>query len=316
MNENLKYLIDYRNGKIKKGLGIDNYLDEHLLFKNGQLNIILGHDNVGKSYFINWYFLNLALKHNLKFCIYSGENKEVHIYRDMIQMYAGIKFKEIPEHKIIEYYNHISGYFKFIPNNRSYKPMDLFEIFESNQCNAALIDPFTALDREMTYDGNYKFLNYAREFINQTGITLYINTHPTSESGRGGNQYHSGHEWAGHIKAPLKDHIEGGKAFLNRCDDMIVIHRLIKHESMKYFTMINIEKIKDIDTGGKHTNLDEPILCEFNQGLGFKIRNVDSLNDLRPKIERSNSFPLFRSEGELMSTSEKFKLGLFNNDKF
>jgi hypothetical protein len=47
------YLIDYKQGKIKAGLGIDCKLDEHLRFKRKQLNIILGHDNVGKTYWIN-----------------------------------------------------------------------------------------------------------------------------------------------------------------------------------------------------------------------------------------------------------------------
>jgi len=316
MNEDLKYLLDYKNGKIQKGLGIGNYLDEHLVFKRGQLNIILGHDNVGKSYWINYYFLNLALKHGLKFAIYSGENKKANIFRDFIQMYCGMKFKEIPETVIVESYKHLEQFFTFVPNDRLYKPNDLFSIFEAAKCDAALIDPFTALDRDMTYDGNYKFLNAARELVNYTGITLYINTHPTSESGRAGNMYHAGHDWSGHIKAPLKDHIEGGKAFLNRCDDMLVIHRLVKHETMKFTTMINVEKVKDVDTGGKHTNLDEPILFDFNNGIGFTVRGIDSLAAERPKFQKSNSFPTKIQQGELMSTSEKIRLGMFNDKLF
>lgn len=55
----LQYLIDYKEGKIKQGLGLDCAMDNHLRYKPKQLNIILGHDNVGKSYWINWYFLSL-----------------------------------------------------------------------------------------------------------------------------------------------------------------------------------------------------------------------------------------------------------------
>jgi hypothetical protein len=102
----------------------------------------------------------------------------------------------------------------------------------------------------MTYEGNYQFLNQARQFVNESGMTIYINTHPNSESGRSGNLYPENHQWKGHLKPPLKDHVEGGKAFLNRCDDMFVIHRLIKHETMKYYTMVNVEKIKDMETYG------------------------------------------------------------------
>ena len=57
---------------------------------------------------------------------------------------------------------------------------------------------------------------------------------------------------------------------------------------MKYFTMVNVEKVKDLDTGGQHTRLDEPVLCEFNNGLGFKIGGVNPLQS----VTTSNSFPI------------------------
>jgi len=179
-----------------------------------------------------------------------------------------------------------------------------------------LIDPFTGLDRQMTYEGNYEFMNKARQMGNFTGMSLYINTHPNTESGRGANVYTEG-EWKGHLKAPLKDHIEGGKAFSNRCDDLFVIHRLVKHETMKYCTWVNVEKVKDMDTGGetggKHTGLNEPIICNFNSGLGFEIGGVDPLKPFRPKT--SNSFPASKPDivngKELLSFSERMKQGAF-----
>jgi len=54
------YLLDVRNGRIKQGLGIGCALDDHIRFKTSQLNIILGHDNVGKSYFVFWYFFDIG----------------------------------------------------------------------------------------------------------------------------------------------------------------------------------------------------------------------------------------------------------------
>jgi hypothetical protein len=160
-------------------------------------------------------------------------------------------------------------------------------LFSESDADACLIDPFTGLDRDMTYEGNYRFLNMARDFCNRTGKTIYINTHPTSESGRNGNLYTDG-DWKGHLKPPLKDHIEGGKAFLNRCDDMFIIHRLIKHETMKYYTMFSAEKIKDTETGGSINRLNEPVLCEFNYGLGFLVGGVDVLQKFRKPREFTN----------------------------
>ena len=278
----LQYLLDYKDGKIKHGLELGNGLDEYLKFKRKQINIILGHDNVGKTYWVNWYFLALALKHNLKFIIWSGENQHGQILRDLVQMYAGINFKNLTHDEIKVYSAYLEQFFTFVKNDKLHKPEELLNIFEQSGCDVALIDPFTGLDRQMNYEGNYQFMNAARQFVNRTGMTLYINTHPNTESGRSSNIYSEG-EFKGHLKSPLKDGIEGGKAFLNRCDDMIVIHRLIKHDVMKYVTWVSVEKVKDVDTGGKHTGLNDPVYCEYNYGMGFKVYGKDVLTEFRPQ---------------------------------
>lgn len=276
-----KYLLDYKHGKIKQGLGIDCHLDKHVRFKPKQLNIILGHDNVGKSYFVFWYFLVLALKHDLKFCLWAGENQYGQVMRDLIQMYSGIPFKDLHDNQINNYYAFLEQYFDFVDNSKLYTPEQLLEEFNKTDADVCLIDPFTGLSRQYGYEGNYEFLNMARQFVNETGKTIYINTHPTSESGRQGNLFPKGHMWEGHLKPPMAAYVEGGKSFLNRCDDFITIHRLTKHESMKYVTLISVDKIKDRDTGGEQTLLEDYIFCDFNSGLGFELYGVNPLNKLR-----------------------------------
>lgn len=287
--QHLNYLFDYKDGKIKLGLGLDCILDNNLRYKPKQLNIILGHDNVGKTYFINWYFLTLALKHDLTFCIWSGENNYGQILRDFVQMYSGKKFKELSKEEIRRHSAYLEQYFDFVDNSKLYKPEELFETFRKSKANVCLIDPYTGLDRQMGYEGNYKFLNAARQFVNETEKTLYINTHPNTESGRLGNFYPKGHPYEEQLKPPLKDHIEGGKAFLNRCDDMFVIHRFLKMDSMKYTTLISVEKIKDTDTGGAISGHDEFIYCDFNRGLGFTIGGVDVLKNYRPNMLKNTN---------------------------
>ena len=277
----LDYLIKYKEGKIKHGLDTGTQLDDYLRFKRSQLNIILGHDNVGKTYWFQWYMLVLALRHGIKFAIWSGENSTGQILRDMVRMYKGKQFKDLSISEIQSASGYLEQFFTFVDNRKLYKPDELLKIFSNIDCDACIIDPFTGLDRAMNYEGNYKFLNVTRQFCNITGKSVYISTHPNTESGRSGNLYPDGHEWAGHLKPPLKDHVEGGKSFLNRCDDMIVIHRLIKHNTMKYETMISTEKIKDKDTGGALTEFNMPLLFNFNVGLGFTIQGVDPINKYR-----------------------------------
>lgn len=272
-----KYLSDFKDGKIAKGLGLGSELDEYLLFKRKQLNIILGHDNVGKSYWFEWYMLALSTQHNLKWCLWMGENSSGQVMRDLIQMYSGIDFKNLSHQEIRRYELKIEGWFTFVSNSKLYTPQELLNIFNTVDCDACFIDPFTGLERGMTHADNYQFLNEARQFCNTTGKTIYISTHPTSESGRNGMNYMPPHEWQGNLKPPMKAHIEGGKPFLNRCDDMIIIHRLVKHPTMKYTTLLDVEKIKDRDTGGKQTEVNKPLYFDYNYGKGFKIGGIDSV---------------------------------------
>ena len=77
----------------------------------------------------------------------------------------------------------------------------------------------------------------------------------------------------------------------------------------------SVEKVKDMDTGGKHTALNDPIMFDFNSGLGFKVNGVDPLQKLRPKQkdEPQKKLPLNQPDivngKEMISFSEKI-----NND--
>jgi len=284
-NSALQYLYDYKNGKIKMGLDTGTRLDKFLRFKYSQLNIILGHDNVGKTYWIMWYFLVLSVKHNIKFCIWSGENKHGQLLRDMMQMLSGKKVTDLRNTEIITLLGFLESRFTFVDNIKLYKPAELLQIFADTDCDVGLIDPYTGLDRGMKWEDNYRFLNEARQFCNKTGKTIYINSHPNTESGRTGMLYPKGSDFEGHLMPPLKDHIEGGKAFLNRCDDMLVIHRLIKHEEMKYITMVNVEKVKDMETGGSITGKDDSVLFNWNSGFGFTVGFQDALEPYRELAE-------------------------------
>jgi hypothetical protein len=47
--------------------------------------------------------------------------------------------------------------------------------------------------------------------------------------------------------------------------------------------MIDVEKIKDRDTGGQQTELGQPLLFDFNRGLGFTIGGIDAIKRTKNK---------------------------------
>lgn len=297
-NKNIiDYLQDYHNGKIKKGLDtglID--LDNHIRFKHGQFTIINGLDNVGKTVLILWYFLVLSVRHNVKWCIYSGENKSGQLVRQLIQFYTGTYLNKMTLAEVFKYEEKISEWFTFIDNSKFYKSTELFELFEKGDYDGCLIDPFTGLNRAFTHEGNYDFLNECRQFCNKTNKSVYVNTHVVSSAAR--KVYADGHAWSGYAYPPSKSDSEGGQPFGNRCDDFITIHRLLGHPEMKFNSMWYTRKVKDTETGGEVNGIDLPILLEFNKGLGFTINGQNPLtnmvqNDLElSKLEPNTDFDI------------------------
>jgi hypothetical protein len=277
-----EYLTRYRDGKIAQGLGIGCDLDGFLRFKKAQNNIVLGHDNVGKTDWMVWYMLVLSSQYDLKWDVWVGENDPAQVVRKLIQMYAGKYFMDLSYKEIRRFETKMDHWFTFIDNKRLYTPDEMLDIYSGTTSDGCLMDPFTGLDRSMQYADNYAFMNKVRLFCNQTQKTLYVITHPNTESGRSSMIYPQGHNWFGHLMPPLKAHIEGGKPFLNRADDMIVLHRLTKHPDMYKFTMVNVEKVKNTETGGRQTSKDIPQMFEFNNGLGYKQGLVDPVK--RSKI--------------------------------
>lgn len=286
------YLEAFHEGRIAMGKGIGCDLDNFLRFKQGTFNMILGHDNTGKTYWRMWYYLVLSVKYGYRWCIWTGENEAGQIVRNLIQQYKGVDFKSLSISEVYRAEQEISQWFDFVDNSHLYKYGDLLKIFGDDDYKGCLIDPYTGLDRKFGHSDNYEFLNTTREWVNRTKVTIDVCTHPSTASGRMAAIYAKDHMWAGCLRAPYKADVEGGKPFGNRCDDFITVHRMLDSPTMKHFTLIYTQKIKDTETGGAITELDTPVLCEYNYGLGFKINGIDPLRDEQYLGEIKEAKPL------------------------
>lgn len=282
------YLHDYKDGKIALGLGIGIGLDDNLRFKFGQFVGVLGSDNVGKSYWVLWYFLSLSVTNNLKWGIWMDENSKGQVLRDLIQIYAGVRFNSLTHEQINGYAHHIESYFTFIDNKQTYTPDKLLEQFALIQADGFFIDPFNQLDHDMEYSANIKFIRKLKMWCKQNRKTVYLSMHPVTSAGRKSAEYPKGHIWEFQPSVPNKSMAEGGKLFANMADDWINVHRLTKLNSMKDVTLIDIDKVKDKDTGGAPTMSSEPLMFFFNRGLGFTqngkepFKRVKEMSTMKP----------------------------------
>lgn len=284
----LQYLLDVRDGKIPEGLGLGSeFIDGYMRFKRGQMNMILGGDNVGKSYWFQWYALALSTHHNIKWTLWMGEDEVGETMINLVQMLSGKNFFHLQPHEIKKHFIRVENWFTFVDPSNVYTPDELLTLFKESNSDAFLIDPYTGLKRGYGHTDNYDFLNTVREFCNTAKKTVYISLHPSSESQRVSGQWGKGHSLEGYQKPPKKADAEGGQPFANRADDFLIIHRYAQHELFSEITEVHVRKNKRNRTGGKQTLMEHPIKFDFNRGLGFLVNGRDLINRPDPnKLEQ------------------------------
>jgi hypothetical protein len=289
-NSGKQYLDSIRDGSFKLGLEIGCPLDNHLRYKQGTFNVMAGHANVGKTKFILYYYLCLAVKHSKKFLIFSAENSTGGIKRDLIQLHAGKQLKDLDEQQYEYHFNWIGEHFKFIDFEQFYRInkrfMNFRDVFKSalEDCqyfDALVIDPYNSLATCEDIKGNSHERDYAvasefRMFCKQNNKSIYLLAHGNTEALR--KVYPKGHDFESFPICLNSSDIEGGGKWVNRSDDFIVIHRMTQHESEWMKTEIHVKKIKENESGGTPTFLKNPVIFHMDKGgLSFNcyIRQTD-----------------------------------------
>ncbi len=224
------YLKGIRDGSIKQGLGIACRLDQNLRFKVGTFNIILGRSNVGKTDWIIWYLVCLSVKHKLRWLIFSSENSIGNIKQKIIQFKTGKGLKQLSEDEFNEANNWLSSKFQFFDTERLYTAYELLETFDElkDSYDGIMIDPYNSLIRTgntHAHDYDYKVASEMRIFCQKFKKTIYIISHPVTDSLR--KKHGKGHQYVGYPMPSDEADIEGGGKWISRADDFIVVHRYI-----------------------------------------------------------------------------------------
>ena len=274
------YLKQIRDGTFQLGLttGIPT-LDGHFRMKEANVNVVLGHDNVGKSNVV-WYLAVLSAKlHGWKWALHHSENKTGGVKRKLIEYAACCGLSELSEEKYLKTKQWVEEYFYFLAkdDNLTYREFLLMgeKLAKKKKLNALLIDPYNSLYKPQEYDRHewdYNVMAAFRTFTEVTGSALFLNCHAVTEALR--KKYDKKHEYAGFPMPPDKADTEGGGKFSNRADNFLTIHRLVQHEKLWNTTEIHVRKIKEMETGGRQTVMDKPVLISSIRGaVGFVDKN-------------------------------------------
>jgi hypothetical protein len=281
--KNLKdKLNDLRTGKIKEGekIGVDE-IDKYLRFKQGNFVVVLGHANVGKTTLILYLMLMFAKRLGKRWLVFSSENESHSIYRKLIEFLEQKPITKIDENSFNKHFEWLQGYFKVIDNNKMYDYRALLEFSQSIKdawdFHGLLIDPYNSLIKATEliknvggHEYDYQATTEMRIFCKKTGVTIWLNTHANTNALR--MKHPIGHDYVGHPIPPMASDVEGGGKFVNRADDFYVLHRYIQHPSEWMYTHLHVRKIKEIETGGKPTPMDDPIkFRSMIDNVGFEI---------------------------------------------
>jgi hypothetical protein len=279
-NDYLQQVID---GTLPMGLTTGSpELDQHFLFKEGNLVMVNGTDNVGKSVFMWWLLMIAAMYHGWKGIIFSSENTLGSFMRKMIQFYWGKPLRgqfamNATEYKIAK--DFVENHFTLIKSQEDlYNYKDIINMvrktLKKGKYHYGLIDPYNSLKIDLsgfsklsTHEYHYEAASEIKAFGQKNKFGWFINMHATTAAARakdGEKKYPT---------APGKADTEGGQKFPNKADDFCTIHRLVGHPEDYMITEVHVRKIKETDTGGKVTSIDSPVKFEmYKGGCGFLER--------------------------------------------
>jgi len=265
-------------GEVKTGLstGFED-LDKHFRFKPNSFVIINGHDNVGKTYIMLYLAVVSNHLHNWKWILCCMENNEARIRQDLMQFKSG---KHISKLTPVEYqilYKWATDNFTILRISSEMNADRLLQmaskLCKQSHYDGFFIDPYNALDitikdKWMTsHEYHYQVTSRMRNFVKNHNCCIYLSTHAVTEALR---KLHTNGEYNGFPMPPQKADVEGGGKFSNRADDFITVHRYSQHTTDFNQTHIHIRKIKDTETGGRPTTIDDPIRLRVQKGyFGF-----------------------------------------------
>lgn len=270
------YLEKWRNGTFEKGqsTGMEG-LDRHFLFKEGDLVIVNGIDNVGKSTVIWYLSLMAAIFNQWTWLIFSSENKVGGIVRKLIEFYWDKPIAELTDEQFYIAKKFVKEHFDIIKtSDKLFNYQDILKMTtkasRKKKYKGLMIDPYNSLkvdvpakNKQSTYEYHYEAASVIQLYGKTNNISVYLNCHVGTTGARNKDKM-------GFTLAPQKEDTEMGVMFANKADEFLTVHRVTQHETEFMYTEIHVRKIKEIETGGKVTPLLRPVLLRANIGMtGF-----------------------------------------------
>jgi hypothetical protein len=283
-------------------------LDEYWKWKKGELTLISGIGNYGKSSFLKYILLIKSMRKNWKWALFAPEDFPAHeFYHDLVEIFMGEDMTprnlNRPERKYYErVYDWISKHFFFVyPKDISSTPDYIkerfLELIIKEKVNGVVIDPFNQLDNDYSKVGGRddKYLEVVladfKRFAQVNNIPFIIVAHP-----KGGIKKDSG----GNYECPDVFDLAGGAMWNNKLDNVMIYHRPLRGQNPEASNCeIHTKKIKRQKTVGKIGVLEFSLKTQSRRYLwGDNIDYIEIINHNNRETNSPSSINTYTSQEE------------------
>jgi hypothetical protein len=227
-----------------------------------------------------YMMVNSAVRHGWKWVVYSSENRTASLKMTLMQFAVNRPIDAMTYDQRKEAYKWVNEHFTVISNKQVYSYSDIIlfleKILKQQPVDGVFVDPYNSLKLDMknssigVHDYHYEAASEFLTFSTAHNVAVWLNMHAVTEA-----QRRKGPD--GLPIAPFAEDTEGGGKFVNRSDCFITVHRKVQHPDFneRKVTEWHIRKVRDVETGGEPTALEDPIRFTINTSrTAFRLNHT------------------------------------------
>jgi len=227
-----KIIYTYEHGTSRGETTHFHDIDEVFRHKRGEITLMHGIGNHGKSQLLMQFLLAKAVKDNYRYGVFSPENMPVEeFYKDLMHSYVGRStekhhFNRMSMEELEKAMTFVNDHFFLIYPEKDdptpeYINHRFRELLIKHSIDGCVIDPYNQLDNDISKTGGREdqylsiFLTKAKKFAVTHNLFYYIVSHPKGNLKKDGVDY----------ECPNVFDLSGGAMWNNKCDNILVTHR-------------------------------------------------------------------------------------------
>ena len=250
-------MLDYFHSPQMSGIstGWDN-IDRFYRISTGELTVVTGIPNNGKSEWLDAMMVNLAKHNNWRFAVFSPENgKEKHVGK-LVEKIVGRSIAvdsddRMTEGEFINGVNWVNNKFFFLVADDEQDLPTLDWVLEKAKVaimqygiKGLVIDPYNELEHQLAQGASEthyisKFISRLKKFAKAYDVKIWIVAHPTKLQ----------RDKDGETMLPTPYDISGSSNWSNKADNIIIVHRAATDN----VTEIHVAKVRDKHNGRQGT---------------------------------------------------------------